>query len=150
MSVPVGAWSDPARYSSVRSVRPAPVHAVTGGDPQAPGEETGGARLRTLLLAQAGGPLLRVTGQIGLRSAGILEDALRLPWAVRSLHTVRVDLGGVSSCDSQGLAVLLAADQRARERGVELLLLNVPPQMGRLFAASGADEILTVVDPEAL
>ncbi|MEV8097158.1 STAS domain-containing protein [Kitasatospora sp. NPDC085879] len=104
------------------------------------------AQLGIVVLDQAGGPLLRIAGEIDRETAPRLADALRQPWASRTAPpTVRVDLAAVAFCDSSGLNVLLDADRQARERGSTLQLLNVPDRMRRLLAVTGTDQVLTLV-----
>ncbi|GAA1122467.1 STAS domain-containing protein [Kitasatospora arboriphila] len=103
------------------------------------------SHLTVVVLAQAGGPLVRVAGTIDRETAPRLADALRQPWASRSAPpAVRVDLAAVAFCDSSGLNVLLDADRQARDRGSTLQLENVPDQLRRLLAVTGTDEVLTL------
>ncbi|WP_431683409.1 STAS domain-containing protein [Kitasatospora sp. KL5] len=103
------------------------------------------SNLGVVVLEQAGGPLLKVAGEMDRETAPRLADALRQPWASRTVPTaVRVDLAAVTFCDSSGLNVLLDADRQARDRGTVLLLMNPPDQVRRLLAVTGTDEVLTV------
>ncbi|KVE36031.1 STAS domain-containing protein [Burkholderia sp. TSV86] len=53
-----------------------------------------------------------------------------------------VDCGALTQFDSSALAVLLAWQRAARERGATLDILNVPPKLASLAQAYGIDTLL--------
>jgi anti-sigma B factor antagonist len=55
---------------------------------------------------------------------------------------VVVDLGGLEFIDSSGLRMLLLADARAREHSYELVLLEGPKPVQRVFEMTGALDVL--------
>ena len=71
-----------------------------------------------------------VSGDVDIAGGPILEAALLKRG--KSGRMV-VDLGGVSFMDSSGLRNLLAASQRARQLGADLVLRNVGPVVRRLL-----------------
>ena len=65
------------------------------------------------------------------------------PALLRSLDAAaRIDLGGVTRCDSAGLALLLELTRRARTRGVTLSLGNANEQLLGLARFFGVDSLL--------
>lgn len=57
---------------------------------------------------------------------------------------VRIDLGGVASANSAGLALLLEWLDRARARGVRLVYLNLPESLARIAAFSNLRALLPI------
>lgn len=57
---------------------------------------------------------------------------------------VLVDLGGVELLDATGLGVLVGAHRRAGRCGRRLVLLEVPPRIGRLLQATRLHRVLHV------
>lgn len=56
-----------------------------------------------------------------------------------------LELGGVTRCDSAGLALLLELSRRARAAGAELRLLNAPAQLRELLDFYRLNEIFILV-----
>lgn len=100
-----------------------------------------GARAR--LLAPARGQA-RVEGALDfdtlmpLLAAG--EALLRRPGALR------IDLGGVTTANSAGLALLLEWLDLARARGIDLRFLNLPDALLRIAALSNLGELLPLTE----
>jgi anti-sigma B factor antagonist len=59
---------------------------------------------------------------------------------------VALDLGGVDLFDPLGFGLVIAASLRARRRGAQMVVVCPPGRPRELFAESGVDRILTVVD----
>lgn len=97
----------------------------------------------TLDHSPAGVVGLVVTGEIDLASAPELERNLRNAHVRGRL--IVLDLRGVSFCDSTGLHLILRANQRARDEGRRLVIVNGPRQVQRLFALTGVDKQLEIV-----
>jgi anti-sigma B factor antagonist len=57
---------------------------------------------------------------------------------------VVVDMSATVFCDSTGLRLLLQASDRAKARGGELRLVLSSPQMLRIFAVTGFDQLFPV------
>jgi anti-anti-sigma factor len=83
-------------------------------------------------------------GEIDLATVGLLDRELQQ--AERSHATVWLDLSGVTFMDSTGLHLLIAADQRMRERGRRLVVVPGTSQVRRLLTLTGAAERLEVMD----
>ncbi len=96
------------------------------------------ARLRTLGAGEA-----RVEGALDFDTVRPLftagEALLRRPGALR------IDLGGIDSANSAGLALLLEWLDLARARRVDLRFANPPDALLRIAALSNADGLLPFV-----
>jgi anti-sigma B factor antagonist len=60
----------------------------------------------------------------------------------RGGRSIVLDLSGVTFCDSAGLNILLVARLQADDRGAELVLACVSPQLQRILQMTGADQVL--------
>lgn len=97
--------------------------------------------------SQANGVVV-VAGELSLAEAPILERHLADVLSKTSSPVV-VDLAGVEFIDSTGLSVLVRAQQRATERGVEFGVQNPRAQAHRLLSLTGLEERLTIANPPA-
>ena len=88
------------------------------------------------------GILVALSGEIDLKTAPVAEDELQR--AEQSESRIVLDLAEVSFMDSTGLRMVIAADQRLRERGGSLRILHVAPQVSRLFELVGISEHLNI------
>ena len=66
-----------------------------------------------------------------------LQDAVR-----RAARAVQVDLGAVTFLDSTTLAVLVDTWRQAAEHGVTLCVLRPAPNVRRVLAITGLDQLL--------
>jgi anti-anti-sigma factor len=83
---------------------------------------------------------LRLAGDLDLGS--VLDFETRLMHARRSSERVVVDLRRLDFLDSTGVGALISAHQDARVEGVELVILQGPPAVQRVFELSGiVDEL---------
>ena len=83
---------------------------------------------------------LAVSGTLGFATAA---EALRaLNEALRAGDRSRLDLAGVRSCDSAGLACVLAVLATAREHGQAVSLQHVPEGLRTLAQVSGVEALL--------
>jgi phospholipid transport system transporter-binding protein len=83
---------------------------------------------------------LALSGTLGFATAAA---ALRdLSEALRAGDRARLDLAGVRSSDSAGLACVLAVLAEARGRGQALGLVHVPEGMRTLAQVSGVEALL--------
>ena len=87
---------------------------------------------------------LRLSGELDLaaapRLAAVLEDALASAWLVV------VDLRDLTFIDSSGLAVIRAADDRARRSERRLVLIRGPAQVSRLIDLAGSSDRFRTAD----
>jgi anti-anti-sigma factor len=83
-----------------------------------------------------GTPVLTVTGEIDLSSAG--HFAQELAMLIDDEHgTARVDLSAVTFIDSSGVRELLAAKRRAEGTGTQLVLASPSAACRRVLEISG-------------
>jgi anti-sigma B factor antagonist len=66
-------------------------------------------------------PVLRVAGEVDYGSADVVRDEL-LPWLEQSSTDLVLDLTGVTSMGSVGLALVLEAHRRAQRVGVRFVV----------------------------
>jgi len=83
---------------------------------------------------------LALSGALSFATAAAVLQAL--DEALRPGDRARLDLAGVSSCDSAGLACLLAVLAEARGRGQALSLQHVPDGLRTLARVSGVEALL--------
>ena len=86
--------------------------------------------------------MVQVVGDVDLATIPSLRAHLDRPDGDR----VGVDLGGVDLFDPLGFGVVIAASLRAARRGAQFAVVCPPGRPRELFAESGVDRILTVVD----
>ncbi|HEY5430139.1 MAG TPA: STAS domain-containing protein [Solirubrobacteraceae bacterium] len=87
---------------------------------------------------------VHLAGELDIASAARLEGMLRR--AQLRARLVVLDLRDLTFMDSRGVRVIVYANLRARRAGRRLVLLRGPSQIQRLFALSGASELLQIVD----
>ena len=93
------------------------------------------------------GALLVPRGDLDLATVETLDSAVRR--AEENHELVVLDLRQVPFMDSSGLHTLIAADQRMRERGGRLVVVQGGDQIRRLLGLTGADKQLDMVDDPA-
>ena len=120
----------PARKSSAQSLS----HGATGWD-----------RFSCTLDSNGDGvPCVRAIGELDLSTVPQLEKMLFDAAAVSP--RILLDLREVTFMDSYGLHLLIAATDRQRRSGGELVLGRGPAQVERLLEVSGTIELLEVID----
>ncbi|CAD6557641.1 hypothetical protein LMG27952_06428 [Paraburkholderia hiiakae] len=70
------------------------------------------------------------------------KATLSAGFAQISAGATAVDCGALTQFDSSALAVLIAWQRAARERGAPLAVLNLPPALASLARAYGVDSLL--------
>ncbi len=83
---------------------------------------------------------IRLRGRLGFGSVPALWDQLHRHCA--GVSAIEVDLGGVESADSAGLALLIACMREAQRAGASVRFLNMPAQLLDIARLSSLDEIL--------
>jgi len=88
--------------------------------------------------------LVAVRGDLDLHTAPELREAL-----IRAIDEGRtrlvVDLTETSYMDSSGLTALVVAHKRVRNRGGQLVVVNVDPSIGRTFEITGLHLLFPLV-----
>ena len=83
-----------------------------------------------------------VRGELDLATADIFEAALRSVWS-RDVNSVEIDLRALTFIGSSGVAALLEASARARDRGCALTLVRGPQSVHRIFELTGIEGQVT-------
>jgi phospholipid transport system transporter-binding protein len=83
---------------------------------------------------------VRVSGTLSFATAANALTAMRDAFARRDRHAL--DLAGVDSCDSAGLACVLAALSEADKGGRQVTVLHVPAGMQALAQVCGVERLL--------
>ncbi|NEC68815.1 STAS domain-containing protein [Streptomyces sp. SID9727] len=96
--------------------------------------------LTTTTRSATAGPLLAITGDLDYETVGQLRDILTTI-ALRPGQLLVVDLGGMTFCDSSGLAALIAARTHAHAAGAEIALAAVPQHTLRVLRVVGLDQV---------
>lgn len=86
--------------------------------------------------------VVQVVGDVDLATVPSLRAHLD---QVRADH-VAVDLGGVDLFDTLGFGLVIGAAMRSARRGATFVVVCPAGRPRELFAESGVDRILTVVD----
>jgi len=88
------------------------------------------------------------TGELDLSGAELLEGELERLAGDPALASIVLDLRGLEFMDSSGLRLVILADQRAREAGRRLALVQGPDAVRRVFEVTRMTERLDfVADP---
>jgi len=61
---------------------------------------------------------------------------------LQGVPELKLDLKGITRTDSAGLALLVEWTRLARQRGIRISFLNIPPQVLAIARVSGLDDIL--------
>jgi len=93
---------------------------------------------------QRGVPVLCVRGEIDVATSPELRDVLT-DLITPGPELVIVDLTEVTFIDSTGLGVLVGAVGDMRARGADLRLVVTQPQIIKLLALTGLDEVFSVL-----
>jgi anti-anti-sigma factor len=111
------------------------------------GDAVGALKCR---VEQGADGLVRViaAGELDLATAPFLERSLEEA-RTRSRQIV-LDMRSVSFCDSTGVHLLVHATRQARDEGRRLVIIRGPGQLKRLFAITGVDRQLEIVEGAAL
>ncbi len=86
-------------------------------------------------------------GELDIATAPEFERAISD--AAGDATSIIIDLRGLTFMDSTGLRALVQTDQRARSEGFELKIVRGVATIDRLFAVSGLDEHLPLVEAPA-
>lgn len=90
-------------------------------------------------------PVLTITGRLDASTVNILERAL-MRGLSQGARTVIVDVGEVTYISSSGLRVLLTARRQVRERGGDILLCSLSPNVRDVMSMVGFTTLFTVYE----
>lgn len=91
--------------------------------------------------------LVTLRGELDISTSGALDWMLAALIGPSSPY-MAIDVSGLGFCDSQGLAALVAADERARAWGGRLCLVRAGASLRRVLRITGlAGRLLPAVPP---
>jgi anti-sigma B factor antagonist len=90
----------------------------------------------------ATGHVLRLSGELDLASAGVLDTAIA-ELCTDGAERIVVEMDELQFMDSTGLRSVLVGQELCQVNGCELLIGEMSPQVERLFEISGVGEKLT-------
>jgi anti-anti-sigma factor len=99
--------------------------------------------LRTSVAAGESGPVVMLSGEADISSAGQLSDALTAQLS-GGAQQLMVDVSGLSFADSASVRALVLAGRTLRERGGTLVIARPQRAVARLLELMGVDEMLVV------
>src|SRR4051794_15506319 len=88
--------------------------------------------------------VLRIEGELDIASRQVIEPALIA--AVTSASSVIIDLDGLSFCDSSGVAMFLATQEKAVAQGTHVVFRGVHGPVRRVFEILCLDTIVDLDD----
>ena len=88
--------------------------------------------------------VLRVGGEVDMAGRDAVEPALMA--ALPTADTVVVDLGDLTFCDSTGISMFVAANEKAQAHGTVLKFRNLAPNVARVFEISGISRLLAITE----
>ncbi|HUR84719.1 MAG TPA: STAS domain-containing protein [Solirubrobacteraceae bacterium] len=80
---------------------------------------------------------LALHGELDVATVSVLDEELRRAWAQTDIRRMELDLRGVTFMGSAGVAALLGANARARDRGCALTLVRGTDRIHRIFELTG-------------
>jgi anti-anti-sigma factor len=96
------------------------------------------------------GPVVRLSGEAGLSTAGQLGEALTA-YAASGARHLTIDLSGLRFADSAAIRVLIETRRELRKAGGTVGLLSPQPAVAHVISLLGVDRVLAVPtrpDPE--
>lgn len=94
-------------------------------------------------LAEDGAVIVRLSGEVDVASAPLVEHTLQRARATRR-RDVRLDLSAVTFCDCAGLNALIASDRLLRAAGSRLTISRLSGPVRRLLLLTKTHRVLTV------
>lgn len=95
---------------------------------------------------QGGDICVKLYGELDEYASRTLRGALDKLIETRNMRSMTLDMQGVTFIDSTGLGLVLGRYKKLRGRRAELLLKNVPPQVDKVFGASGVYTYIPIVE----
>lgn len=99
--------------------------------------------LQTSVAAGESGPVVMLSGEADISSAGQLSDLLTAQLS-GGAQQLMVDVSGLSFADSASVRALVLAAKALRERGGTLVIARPQLAVARLLELMGVDELLVV------
>lgn len=89
------------------------------------------------------GPVLRLTGELDLSTAPILDEAIRQA-LVGHCEELVVDVGALDFIDARGLGTIVNGHHLAMSRGVPLVLRDPSPLAAMMIEVTGISQVLRI------
>lgn len=86
--------------------------------------------------------ILRLCGELDMASRDLIEPAVMA--AIPSAYAVVLDLRDLTFCDSTGVAMFVAANEKAKAAGTTLTVANLQPSVSRVFEIMGMQTVLNI------
>jgi anti-anti-sigma factor len=86
--------------------------------------------------------VIAVSGELDLDTCPLLQTRLAQAMTLQRPPRLVIDLSGLTSADSHGLTVLIAADRHARTSGGRALVCGVGQPMWAIFRQRGLHQVL--------
>jgi anti-sigma B factor antagonist len=102
------------------------------------------SELRIRVEHQIGESFLALYGELDLTSSPALDRELHR--AIEASPTIVVDLSALQFIDSTGLRSVVVAARRAESMHRNLRFLRPPPEVARMLALTGVDDVLRYLD----
>lgn len=93
--------------------------------------------------------LLRLDGDLDMKTAETLRQAIDNEIERRGIRTVILNLENVQFIDSSGLGVILGRYKKLVSLGGKLKITNVPPNIFKIMELSGLPKIINFYQNEA-
>jgi anti-sigma B factor antagonist len=90
--------------------------------------------------------VLVLTGELDLAVGGELQRDVIDLLPAEEVHTVAIDLSGVTFIDSTAIGILAMAHKRAGRYGGRLAVLGASERVGRVLQMTGLDTVLDLRD----
>jgi anti-sigma B factor antagonist len=94
--------------------------------------------------AEPNGVVLRICGELDMASRDSVEPAIMA--AILGDRSVIIDLAELTFCDSNGIAMFIAADEKAKAEGTSFVIRSASPQVRRIFELTGIHRIISLAD----
>jgi anti-sigma B factor antagonist len=88
--------------------------------------------------------VLRICGELDIQTRESIEPAVIA--ALASAESVIVDLERLTFCDSHGVAMFIAAHEKAATNGTAFAIRQLPPAVRRLFVITGLDTVVDLIE----
>jgi anti-anti-sigma factor len=107
----------------------------------------GSPGFRTCWNSAAAGEWVTLSGELDIAQAPLLERTLRAA-EDGATRLIVVDLSELSFIDLTGTRVIVQASERLRRAGGRLIVVRGPRPVEMVFALTGVDAMLEILDPE--
>ena len=85
---------------------------------------------------------IKLDGKLNALSAPVFEQDISRE--LDGIRCITIDVGGVEYISSAGIRTLLFLQQTMDEVSGELVIKNVSPIVGKIFAVTGIDGLITI------